>query len=56
VFGPEILQEVEKEVQIIRENLKTTQSRQKSYVNPKKNELGVHVLLLRPFIGSNTKK
>jgi hypothetical protein len=27
VFGPEILQEAEKQVQIIRENLKTTQSR-----------------------------
>jgi hypothetical protein len=30
VFGLEILQEAEKQVQIIRENLKTTQSRQKS--------------------------
>jgi hypothetical protein len=27
VFGPEIFQEAEKQVQIIRENLKTTQSR-----------------------------
>jgi hypothetical protein len=27
VFGPEILQEAEKEMQIVRENLKTTQSR-----------------------------
>jgi hypothetical protein len=34
VFGPEILQEAEKQVQIIRENLKTAQSRQKSYVTP----------------------
>jgi hypothetical protein len=33
VFGLEILQEAEKHVQIIRENLKTTQSRQKSYAN-----------------------
>jgi hypothetical protein len=29
VFGPKILQEAEKQVQIIRENLKTAQSRQK---------------------------
>jgi hypothetical protein len=33
VFGPEILQEAEKQVQIVRENLKTTQSRQKSYAD-----------------------
>jgi hypothetical protein len=31
VFGPKILQEAEKQVQIVKENLKTTQSRQKSY-------------------------
>jgi transposase InsO family protein len=30
VFGPEIIQEAEKQVQLIRENLKTTQSRQKA--------------------------
>jgi hypothetical protein len=30
VFGPEILQEAEKQVQIVRENLKTAQSRQKA--------------------------
>jgi hypothetical protein len=30
VFGPEILQEAEKQVQIVRENLKTAQSRKKS--------------------------
>jgi hypothetical protein len=30
VFGPEILQEAEKQVQIIRENLKTAQSWQKA--------------------------
>jgi hypothetical protein len=33
VFGPEVLQEAEKQVHIIRENLKTAQSRQKSYAN-----------------------
>jgi hypothetical protein len=39
VFGPEILQEAEKQVQIIRENLKTTQSRQKSYADNRRREL-----------------
>jgi hypothetical protein len=39
VFGPEILQEAEKQVQIIRENLKTTQSRQKSYDDNRRREL-----------------
>jgi hypothetical protein len=39
VFGPEILQEAEKQVQIVRENLKTTQSRQKSYANNRRREL-----------------
>jgi hypothetical protein len=33
VFGPEILQKAKKQVQIVRENLKTTQSRQKSYAD-----------------------
>jgi hypothetical protein len=39
VFGPEILQEAEKQVQIIRENLKTTQSRQKRYADNRRREL-----------------
>ncbi len=39
VFGPEILQEAEKQVQIIRENLKTAQSRQKSYADNRRSEL-----------------
>jgi hypothetical protein len=39
VFGPEILQEAEKQVQIIRVNLKTTQSRQKSYAYNRRREL-----------------
>jgi hypothetical protein len=39
VFGPEILQEAEKQVQIIRENLKTAQSRQKSYADNRRREL-----------------
>jgi hypothetical protein len=39
VFDLEILQEAEKQVQIIRENLKTTQSRQKSYADNRRREL-----------------
>jgi hypothetical protein len=39
VFGPEILQEAEKQVQIVRENMKTAQSRQKSYADNKRREL-----------------
>jgi transposase InsO family protein len=39
VFGSEIFQEAEKQVQIIRENLKTAQSRQKSYADNRRREL-----------------
>jgi hypothetical protein len=39
VFRLEILQEVEKQVQIIRENLKTAQSIQKSYADNRRREL-----------------
>jgi hypothetical protein len=39
VFGPEILQEAERQVQIIRENLKVAQSRQKSYADKRRIDL-----------------
>jgi hypothetical protein len=39
VFGLEILQEAEKQVHIIRENLKAAQSRQKSYADNRRREL-----------------
>ena len=39
VFGPEILQEAERQVQIIRDNLRTAQSRQKSYADTRRREL-----------------
>jgi hypothetical protein len=39
VFGPEILQEEKKQVQFVRENLKTAQSRQKSYADNRRREL-----------------
>jgi hypothetical protein len=36
VFGPEVLKDAEKQVQIVCESLKVVQSRQKSYVNKRK--------------------
>src|SRR6187551_3465250 len=39
LFGPEIIKEAERQVEIIRENLKTAQSRQKSYADPKRREM-----------------
>jgi hypothetical protein len=38
-FGSEIIKEAERQVEIIGENLKTTQSRQKSYADPKRREV-----------------
>ena len=49
VFGPEVTQEAERQVRIIRENLRTAQSRQKSYANVRRRQLefavGDHVYL-----------
>jgi hypothetical protein len=36
VFGPEVLKDAEKQVKMVHESLKVAQSRQKSYVNKKK--------------------
>jgi hypothetical protein len=35
LFGPEVIKEAERQVEIIRENLRIAQSRQKSYADPK---------------------
>jgi hypothetical protein len=43
VFGPEVLNDAERQVQIIRENLKVTQSRQKSYANKRRRDLSFEV-------------
>ena len=43
VFGPEILKEAEQQVQIIRDNLRTGQSRQKSYADTRHRELEFEV-------------
>jgi hypothetical protein len=39
VFGPDILQEAEKQVRMVRENLRVAQSRQKSYTDHRRREL-----------------
>jgi hypothetical protein len=43
VFGPDILQEAEKQVHMVRENLQVTQSRQKSYTDHRRRELSFEV-------------
>jgi hypothetical protein len=43
VFGPNILQEVEKQVCMVRENLWVAQSGQKSYANHRRRELSFDV-------------
>jgi hypothetical protein len=43
VFRPDILQEAEKQVCMVRENLHITQSRQKSYANHRRRELSFEV-------------
>ena len=39
MVGPEIIKEAERQVQIVRENLKVAQSRQKSYADTRRREL-----------------
>jgi hypothetical protein len=43
VFGPDILQEAEKQVRMVRENLRVTQSRQKRYADHRRWELSFEV-------------
>jgi hypothetical protein len=43
VFGPDILQEAEKQVCMVRENLRVAQSRQKSYIDHRRRELSFEV-------------
>jgi hypothetical protein len=43
VFGPDILEEAEKQVRMVRENLRVTQLRQKSYANHRRRELSFEV-------------
>jgi hypothetical protein len=43
IFGPDILQEAEKQVRMVRENLRVAQSRQKSYADHRRRELSFEV-------------
>jgi hypothetical protein len=43
VFGLEVLKDAERQVQMIRENLKVEQSRQKSYVDKRRRDLSFKV-------------
>jgi hypothetical protein len=43
VFGPDILQEAEKQVRMVKENLQIAQSRQKSYADHSRRELSFEV-------------
>jgi hypothetical protein len=43
VFRPDILQEAEKQVRMVRENLHVAQSRQKNYVDHRRRELSFEV-------------
>jgi hypothetical protein len=56
IFGPELIQEVEEQVCIIRENLRVAQTRQKSYADNRRRPLefeeGDHVYLkVSPLCG-----
>jgi hypothetical protein len=43
VFGPDILEEAEKKVRMVKENLRVAQSRQKSYADHRRRELSFDV-------------
>jgi hypothetical protein len=43
VFGPEVLKDIEKQVQMIRENLKIAQSWKKSYADKRRMDLSFEV-------------
>jgi hypothetical protein len=43
VFGPEVLKDAERQVQLVRESLKVVQSRQKSYADKRKRDLSFEI-------------
>jgi hypothetical protein len=43
VFGPEVLKDAEKQVQMVRESLKFAQSQQKSYVDKRRRDLSFEI-------------
>jgi hypothetical protein len=58
VFGPDILLEAEENIRMVRENLKATQSRHRSYADTQRRELSFEVgayvyLKVSPIRGTN---
>jgi hypothetical protein len=51
MFGPDILQKAEKQVRMVRDNLRVTQSRQKSYAGHRRRELSFVYLKMSPMKG-----
>jgi hypothetical protein len=43
IFGPEVLKDVEKQVQMVCESLKVTQSQQKSYADKRRRDLSFEI-------------
>jgi hypothetical protein len=61
VFGPKVLKDADKQVQVIRESLKVAQSRQKSYVNKRRRDLSFETgdfvyLMVSPMGGTRRFK
>jgi hypothetical protein len=60
IFGPELIQEAEEQVRLIRENLRVAQTRQRSYADnrrPLEFEEGDHVYLkVSPLCGMRSFK
>jgi hypothetical protein len=61
VFGPEVLKDVERQVQMIRENLTVAQSGQKSYTDKRRRDLSIEVgdfvyLKVSPMRGTRSFK
>jgi hypothetical protein len=45
-FGPEIIQEAEEQIRIIRENLRVAQTRQKSYVDNRRRHWSLRKVIM----------
>jgi hypothetical protein len=43
VFGPEVLRDVEKQVKMVHESLKVTQTRQKGYADKRRRDLSFEI-------------
>jgi hypothetical protein len=59
VFGPEVLKDAEKQVQMVRESLKVAQSRQKSYADKRRKDLSFEIgdfVYLKVSLMSGTRR